>query len=345
MKRLLYLFVTILSLVLLAACGGGEKEGGTSTAGTSGESGGDSSGEAKRISIATTQTEDSHYGAYLNTFKEEVEKNSKGAIEVSLHYNSELGNERDNVESVQFGTLDGAFISSGVISNFVDKFNVLDFPFLFDNAEHARSVLNSEIGEEFNSSLLEIFIKNLGFGENGFRNNTNNERPIVSPEDLKGIKIRTMEVPIHQEVFSAFGASPTPMAWSEVFTSLQQGVIDGQENPIAIIYSSKLNEVQKYVSMSGHVYSPAVFIFNNELFESFSPELQQVLLDAAKVAQQANYDFIDQNTEAQLEELKQLGMEVNEIDLKAFQDAAQPVIDKYKGDYAELYDKIKAAAK
>ncbi|RTQ92654.1 DctP family TRAP transporter solute-binding subunit [Lysinibacillus telephonicus] len=335
MKKRLLLLTTILSLILLGACGGGEKQG---------ESSGESNDEAKRISIATTQTEDSHYGAYLNTFKEEVEKNSNGAIEVSLHYNSELGNERDNVESVQMGTLDGAFISSGVISNFVDEFNVLDFPFLFENTEHARSVLNSDIGEEFNASLLEVGIKNLGFGENGFRNITNNERPIVTPKDLEGIKIRTMEVPIHQEVFAEFGASPTPMAWSEVFTSLQQGVIDAQENPIAIIYSSKLNEVQKYVSMSGHVYSPAVFIFNNELFESFSGDLQQVLLDAAKVAQQANYDFIDQNTEAQLEELKQLGMEINEIDLKAFQDAAQPVIDKYKGEYSELYDKIKAAA-
>lgn len=335
MKKLFFLITTILTIVVLAACGGEKSEGNSTEATNS---------EPKKISIATTQTEDSHYGAYLSTFEEEVEKNSNGAIEVNVHYNSELGNERDNVESVQMGTLDGAFISSGVISNFVDEFNVLDFPFLFESTEHARSVLNSEIGEEFNTSLLGIGIKNLGFGENGFRNITNNDHPIVTPEDLDGIKIRTMEVPIHQEVFAAFGASPTPMGWSEVFTSLQQGVIDAQENPIAIIYSSKLNEVQKYISMSGHVYSPAVFIFNNELFESFSDDLQQVLLDAAKVAQQANYDFIDQNTESQLAELKELGVEINEIDLKAFQDAAQPVIDKYKGDYAELYDKIKAAA-
>jgi len=342
MKKYLSLLSIPVLAVGLAACGGGEKE--TATAPTNSDSG-ETKVEAKEITINTTQTEDSHYGEYLTTFEEEVEKNSNGAIEVSVHYNSELGNERDNVESVQMGTLDGAFISSGVISNFVPEFNVLDFPFLFENAEHARSVFNGEIGDELNEKLLSVGIKNLGWGENGFRNITNSKHPIEKPEDLKGIKIRTMEVPIHQEVFAAFGASPTPMAWSEVFTSLQQGVIDGQENPIPIIYSSKFEEVQDYVSLTGHVYSPAVFIFNNELFDSFSPDLQQVLTEAAKAAQQAEYEFIDTNTAAQIEELKSKGMQVNEVDIKPFQDAAQPVIDKYKGDYAELYDKIKAAAK
>ncbi|WP_052131528.1 DctP family TRAP transporter solute-binding subunit [Planococcus sp. CAU13] len=336
MKKLILLgFISILAL-LVAACGNSDSDAGVE--GSSGESSSD------KLTIGTTQTEDSHYGAFLKTFKEKVEADSNGEVTVQVHYNSEIGNERDMLESVQVGSLDGTFISTGVISNFVKEFYILDFPFLFDNVEHARTTLSGEVGDVLNEKLEENGIVNLAFAENGFRHITNSTRPIQTPEDLEGVKIRTMEVPLHQEVFSAFGASPTPMAWGEVFTSLQQGVIDAQENPIAIIHSSKLEEVQQYASLSGHVYSPAVLLVGKSTIEKFSDDHQEIIREAAEEAKQANFKFIDENEATQIEELKSKGMEINEVDVAAFQAAAQPIIDKHKGEYEELYNKIKEGA-
>lgn len=337
MKKLMLLVIISILTIVLAACGGSDST-------TSGSTDVEAESFASKLTVGTTQTEDSHYGAFLKTFKEKIEADSNGEISVSIHYNSEIGNERDMLESVQLGTLDGTFISTGVISNFVKDFNVLDFPFLFDNVEHARTTLSGEVGDILNSKLEENGIVNLAFAENGFRHITNSKQPIEKPEDLEKLKIRTMEVPIHQEVFSAFGASPTPMAWSEVFTSLQQGVIDAQENPIAIIYSSKFEEVQKYISLTGHVYSPAVLLVGKATFEKFSEEHQEIIRKASEEAKQANFTFIDDNEANQMEELKSKGMEINEVDTAAFQAAAQPTIDKYKGEYAEIYNKIKENA-
>ena len=341
MKKWFIMFTLALVVVVLAACNSSESESSSDTAGDSGSS----SGSSTSITIGTTQTDDSHYGIFLTTFKDEVEKNSNGELTVKVHFNSEIGDERSMLESVQLGTLNGTFISTGVISNFVNDFKLLDFPFLFDNSEHARQTLSGEVGDILNSKLEDNGIVNLAFAENGFRHITNNVRPIKTPDDLKGIKIRTMEVALHQEVFSAFGASPTPMTWSEVFTSLQQGVIDAQENPIPIIYSSKFDEIQKYVSLSGHVYSPAVLLVTKSMFDGLSADQQKIVREAAETAKQAEFKFIDDNTAKQLEELKEKGMEVNEIDLKAFQDAAKATIDKHKGEFEELYNKIKESAK
>lgn len=334
MKKLMILVLILFLTLILAACG--DSDTATEV---------EAEGSSSKLTVGTTQTEDSHYGAFLKKFKEKIEADSNGEISVAIHYNSEIGNERDMLESVQLGTLDGTFISTGVISNFVKDFNVLDFPFLFDNVEHARTTLSGEVGDILNSKLEENGIINLAFAENGFRHITNSTLPIEKPEDLIGIKIRTMEVPLHQEVFSAFGASPTPMAWSEVFTSLQQGVIDAQENPIAIIYSSKFEEIQDYVSLSGHVYSPAVLLVGKATLEKFSKEHQEIIREASEEAKQANFTFIDENEANQIEELKSKGMEINEVDTAAFQAAAQPTIDKYKGEYEEIYNKIKESAK
>lgn len=329
-RKLLLLITAIITVMVLAACGSDSSE----------VSGDDAdSGKKTNISVGTTQTEDSVFAVALKKFKEEVEANSDN-LTVSLHFNSELGGEREMVESVNIGTLEAVWSSTGVISNFVPEMGVVDLPFVFDDKEHARSVMNGSVGEQLAAKLEEQNFKLLTWGENGFRHVTNSERPIEKPEDLEGLKIRTMEVKSHQEAFNIMGATSTPMAWGEVFTSLQQGVIDGQENPINIIHSSKLDEVQKYVSLTGHVYSPTAFLMGKSLFNGLSEEDQQVVLDAAEKAKEENYAYGDEMEQKFVDELKEKGMEFNEVDKKAFKEAVQPVIDKHKDDYGSLYDEI-----
>jgi tripartite ATP-independent periplasmic transporter solute receptor, DctP family len=182
------------------------------------------------------------YHRGLVEFARLIENRTNGKYRIDLYPSAQLGNERDMIEGLQLGTLDLVVTSTGPVSNFVPRMGVVDLPYLFKNRQHAYTVLDGPIGE----SLLEGFkgngIVGLAFWENGFRCLTNSRRPIKTPEDVKGLKIRTME---NIATFKCLGASPTPMAWSEVFTSLQQGVLDGQENPISIIYHQRIYEVQK----------------------------------------------------------------------------------------------------
>lgn len=335
MKRVKFL-VMILAMVLIVSACGKNDEG----ANNSSNAKGGNSDEVVELSFGTTQTEQSNIAAALHGLKEKAEAESDGKIKINLHFNSELGGEREMVEAVNIGTLDGVITSTGVISNFVDEMGVLDLPFIFEDTDHARAMMNGEVGDILSGKLEENNFKLLVWAENGFRHITNNKKPIVHPEDLKGMKIRTMEVKVHQEAFQELGASPTPMAWGEVFTSLQQGVIDGQENPIAIIYSSKLEEVQKYTSLTGHVYSPLALMLNKDVFDNLSEENQKILLSAAEEGQKANYTYMDEEEEKNKNALIESGMQFNEVDKSEFKEKIAPVIDEYKDDFKELYDLI-----
>jgi len=334
-KFLSFSFVALLAMIVLAACGGGEKTA-TEDSGSGDKS---ESVEKTVINVGTTQTEDSVFAAALNKFKGEVESKTDN-VEVSLHFNSEMGGEREMVEAVNIGTLEGVWSSTGVIANFVPEMSVVDLPFLFRDKEHARKVMNGPVGEELTEKLSAQNFKLLTYGENGFRHITNSERPITKPEDLKGLKIRTMEVKSHIEAFEALGATATPMAWGEVFTSLQQGVIDGQENPIPILHSSKLNEVNEFASLTGHVYSPTVLMIGNQIWDKLTEEDQQIVMDAAKAAQEENYSVGDSKETEYITWLEENGMKFNEVDKQAFVDAVQPVVDEHKKEVEDLYNKI-----
>src|SRR5690606_429183 len=197
-----------------------------------------------KMNISVPQ--DSHYGVAVDTFAAEVEKRTNGRYKIQNFYASALGNEREAIEAVQLGTLDMAMSSTGPVPNFVPELAILDIPFLFRDYAHARATLDGPIGQEMLKKFEPIGIKALAWGENGFRHMTNSQRPVRTPEDLKGLKMRTMENPIHMQAYKGFGIIPTPMAISEVFTALQQGTVDGQENPISVIQSWKVDRVQKH---------------------------------------------------------------------------------------------------
>ena len=195
------------------------------------------------------------YQLGLEKFSELVSEKTGGKVKVEVFHSSQLGNERDLIEGLQLGTVEMCIVSTAPLSNFTTQFNVFDLPFIFSETQKTREILDGPIGQEILDTLDAQGIVGLCYFENGFRNVTNNVRPITKPEDLKGLKIRTMESPIHMASFRAMGANPTPMALGELFTALQLGTVDGQENPLAIINTSKFYEVQKFLSITEHFYA------------------------------------------------------------------------------------------
>lgn len=287
--------------------------------------------------------EGSHHHVGAKAFGDKLEELTEGRIKVKYHYNNALGGEREAVEGMSINSIDMAIASTGPIGGFVPDYFLFDLPYLMENHEHAHAVLDSEIGEELAAKLEETAnVKILAWMENGFRHETNSVRAINTPEDLKGIKHRTQESEVQVDTWTALGANATPMAWPEVYTALQQNVMESQENPLPTIFDVKFYEVQDYLAMTQHVYSPAPMMMSKKLFDSFSVEDQQALLEAAEHAlplqRQAS---LDQETEMK-KKLVEEGMELTEPDLAPFREAVEPVYEKWAPEIGqELVDKVR----
>jgi len=280
-----------------------------------------------------------HLGAVR--FSELVAQRTNNKVKIDVYPSTQLGNERDMVEGLQLGTIDLVVTSTGPLGGFVPKMFVVDLPFLFRDREHAYKVLDGPIGRDLLDAFSAKGIKGLAFWENGFRQITNNVRPIEKPEDLKGIKIRTMENKVHLASFKAFGASPTPMAWSEVYTALQQKTIDAQENPIAIIYHQKIFEVQKYLTLTGHFYSPTPLLMSLKAFDSLPKDIQKIMLDTAIECATYERNLLRDSEAKQIAEIKAKGMQVTTPNKKPFLDAAAPVYKEFEAQFGkETIDKI-----
>ncbi|MCM5571457.1 TRAP transporter substrate-binding protein [Burkholderiaceae bacterium FT117] len=294
-----------------------------------------------RISIATTK--DSHQGVAIDTFAQEVEKRTNGRYKIQTFYSGALGGEREYIEAVQLGTQELAFSSTGPVPNFVPETKILDVPFLFRDKAHARKVLDGEIGQELLKKFESKGFKALAWGENGVRHMTNSKRPVNAPDDLKGLKMRTMENPVHIAAYKGLGIVTTPMAFPEVFTALQQGTVDGQENPLSVIMAAKFDQVQKHLSLTGHVYSPAIMLMNKGAFDKLSAADKQAFLDAAKVAVEANRARVDKDDANGVAELRKRGMEVIEnVDKAKFVATLAPVMAQFEKEFGkEALDKIR----
>lgn len=249
----------------------------------------------------------------LQLMKEYVEQHTKGRVQVHIFPNSQLGAELESVEQVQMGTLEMATASIAPIVTFQEKFAVLDIPFLFADYLQAWAVLDSKTGTDLLDTLEETGLLGLAYMENGYRHTTNSVKPITSPADFKGLKIRTMQNPYHVENFSKLGANPTPIPFSEVYMALTQRIADGQENPIANIWDMKLIEVQKYLSLTGHIYDAMPLVTNRKWFKSLPLEDQAIIRTGATLGM--NYSrFINSSRENMvIEKLRSLGMQINEL--------------------------------
>jgi tripartite ATP-independent transporter DctP family solute receptor len=281
-----------------------------------------------KMNISLAQN--SSYGVAIDTFAREVEQRTQGRYKVQNFYSAALGAERESVEGVQLGTLDLTLTSTGPLPNFVPEVAILDIPFLFRDYAHARAVLDGPIGAELLQKFPAKNLIALAWAENGFRHMTNSKHPVNTPDDLRGLKMRTMENPIHIQAYKQFGILPTPMAFTEVFTALQQGTVDGQENPLSVITSAKLDQVQKYLSLTGHVYSPAVILMNKGKWDALSAADKQAFTDAARAAVAANRARIDDDERKAVADLRAKGMVVaDHVDKAKFQAQLAPVYAEF----------------
>jgi tripartite ATP-independent transporter DctP family solute receptor len=284
------------------------------------------------------------YQTSLVEFARLVDEKSKGTIKVDVFHSSQLGNERDMVEGLQLGTMEMALVSTAPLASFTKDFLVFDLPFIFKDTQTARSVVDSEIGTELLKGLDKQEIKGICYFENGFRNVTNSKLPIESPKDLNGMKIRTMENAVHMDSFTALGADPTPMAFGELFTALQQKTIDAQENPLAIIDTSKFYEVQEYLSITEHFYAPAPMLMGAKFYNGLTAEQQKIITESALEARDFERKLLDTTNEKLIVFLEEKGMKINYPDKTPFIKAVQSVYEKYTGTIpAELIKKVQAA--
>jgi tripartite ATP-independent transporter DctP family solute receptor len=286
------------------------------------------------LKLATVTPLHHAYAVGANEFARLIEQGTQGEVVVKVFAGGQLGTgERELLEGLQVGTIDMAVTATGPISNFVENMGVVDLPFLFPSYQQVDKVLDGQVGKRLLDELASVGIKGLAFFENGFRNFTNSKRPLRKPEDFKGLKFRTMENPVHLAAVRQLGAQAVPMSWGEVYTALQTKVIDGQENPIAIIYAYKMSEVQKYLTLSGHFYSPAPLTMSLTKYKELKPGWQVLFREAALKAAAFERNIIRDNEVKQLEELKKLGMEINEVDKALFVGAMAPVYEKFYEKY------------
>ncbi len=299
---------------------------------------------AKVIKLGTTVNEQDSFQVAALKFAELVKERTNGEYGIEIYPNAALGDERTMLEGMQMGTMDMGIITSGPFVNFVPEFGVLDLPFIFANNAHAHAVLDGELGQSILAKLDGVGIKGLAYAERGFRNLTNSVRPVVNAGDIKGLKVRVMENEVYTNTFKSLGVNAVPMAWTETLTALQQGTIEGQENPVNVIHAFKLWESQKYVTMTRHAYASAIFTMSKRLFDKLPADVQKIVKDAAQEAAVYERAWVADNEARQMEDLKKNGMQIVENpDIESFKAGVQSVYDKYPAFAGDL-KRIQAAA-
>ena len=264
-----------------------------------------------RVSVCNAPSHPQNIG--LEIFRQYVEAKTDGQVTVAVYPNSQLGGERESVEQCKNGSLEMATASAGPLTTFNNKFMVLDIPFAFDSYERAWLVLDGPMGQKLLDSCEEVGLKGLAYMENGFRHVTNNVKPINTLEDLKGLKIRTMEAPMHMENFKNLGSNPTPVPWTDLYLTLQQKMVDGQENPLANLWEVKMYEVQKYASLTGHIYDPMPLVADLKWFNELSPDLQSIIEKGAILGQNYSRSVNAAREEELAKLLTAKGMAINDV--------------------------------
>ncbi|MFT3812480.1 MAG: TRAP transporter substrate-binding protein [Acidovorax sp.] len=292
--------------------------------------------QAKEVKLGYALAVNSHYGAAAQAWADTVEKGTSGAFKFKQFPASALGGEREMVEGLQLGTLEAVAVSTGSLSNFVPDVGVVDIPFLLRDTQHARAVLDGAFGQALLDKFKARGLIALAWGEQGFRHLTNNKHPVQKVDDLKGLKIRVTENPVHITAFKTLGAAPTPMSWPEVIGALQQGIIDGQENPISVLASAKLWQVQKYLTLTAHVYAPVALIVSPAFWNGLTDAQKATFAQGAKAGALASRAFVDAVEKKGVEEAKSHGMQVVEkVDQAAFRAALEPAYKEYAKKFGQ----------
>ena len=339
-KRFLALIMIAMLAFSLAACGGGSSDSG------SGDANSFAGGQKFAIKIGHSDTTENLIHKSLENFKAYVEEQSGGAVTVDIYAAEQLGSNAEMAEMIEMGSLDAMMMPQGQEAQFAPKINTLGLPFLFENYDQVYKVLDSEIGDELVADLEGHNMIQLAYWENGLRQTTNSKKAINGPDDFKGLKIRTPEDAMTIAIFTALGASPSPLAFSELYLALQQGTFDGQENPVANIHANNFQDVQKYLAMTNHKYECKNMIFSLTSWNKYPEDVQNLLKEAAKTYGDEHRKAIVDSQETQLKELQDAGMEVSNPDIDALKKATESVYTDFyaQNDWAEeLVGRIQGA--
>lgn len=326
MKKILGLAVLFLMMLVVSACGSSDDASADPAA---------DGGEKYNLQMSVTVNDSSTWYKAAEKLAEDISEETDGRISIDVFPNEQLsgGDSGQTVEMLSNGSIDLTFNSTIIYSVLDERLGVASAPFLFRNHEEVDKVFNGDGGDALVDILREIGVEPLGYGENGFRQLTNSVHEIASPEDLKGLKIRIPGMKMYIDLFRAFGSDPSTMTFAEVFTALQQHTIDGQENPIDVIHSSRLDEVQDYMTMWNYSYDPLVLGINKELYDSMSQEDQELFSRLGEEAAAYQVELARELEAEQIEELEERGMQLyypTDEELDAFTEAVQDIYDKYE---------------
>lgn len=340
-KSLVFILCLVVAISLvLVGCGGKKEE--------------PKKAEQKKISIkmsVTTPSESSPWNIGAKKWAELVKERTNGRVEITTFPNEQLssGNQQKGIEQVAAGVT-GASLHSTIIYSVIEpKLAVVSMPWIMPNNAAVDKAMKGAPGEKVKDLIRAKGIEPLAFGENGFRHWTNSKRPLATPDDMKGLKIRVPGMKMYISLFKAMGADPTSMSFSEVFTALQQGTVDGQENPISVIYTTKLNEVQKYMTICNYSYDPIVLGVNKKLWDSIDKDTQAIMKKAAEEAMALNIKLTREDEAKQLDEMKKKGLQVNVLtpeQIKVFQGSVTSVYKEQESVIGkDLLDLFVAAGK
>jgi tripartite ATP-independent transporter DctP family solute receptor len=294
-----------------------------------------SANAATTIKIGHVLNTDHSWHKCLIGFAADVKKETKGRVIVQVYPSGQLGNEKDVVEGLSMQTIDGGLVGGGSFQPIEPKMGIEALPYAWPTHQAAYKAYDGKLGKSLIALLAKKGIIGISWWENGFRNITNNKKPITKPADLKGLKIRVTPDKMRLDTFNALGATPMPIAFGELYSALQQGVVDGEENPYAIIYSNAFYEVQKYLSISNHIWGSALLCVNKTVWGKLSPADQKTFQKLAdKWCKKQRAMTIKEEGES-LAKLKAKGMKVNKVDTKAFRKAVQPVWAKYESVFGK----------
>ena len=295
-----------------------------------------------KIGWTTSDGEQDPYAITARQFAEALETLSPGTFEVQYFPNNQLGDEKEMVEGLKFGTLDVGVITNAVIANVEPAFQINDLPFLYGSHEQAHRILDGSIGNRLMAKLRDNGIVGLGFSEGGFRHMINNSKPVNTPADVEGVKYRTMQNPVFINMFESLGGNANPMAWSEVYTAVQQGTVDGLEIPVAVIHNNKFAEVTEYLSLTRHTYSALGILMSEKTYNELTLDQRITVWRAAEIAETEERMMNRANVETLIGKLEDEGMQVNQVENPgAFRDKVKPVYDRFKDEIgADLMEDI-----
>jgi tripartite ATP-independent transporter DctP family solute receptor len=281
----------------------------------------------------------------MKKFKETVEAKSGGKLKVQLFLNGTLGSDQATLSALKGGTVEMAVMNSGILASEVKALEVFDFPFLFNNEKEADAIVDGPIGQKMHAALADKGIIGLSYWELGFRNITTGKRAINKVDDIAGLKLRVIPNAINVDWVKALSANPTPLPFTEVYSAMEQGAIDGQENPISVIAANKFWEVQKYVALTNHQYNPHSVIFSKKVWDALSPAEQKIIDEAADAATKAQREAARAVLASNLELLKKNGMTVTQFppaEIAKLREKMKPVIDKHSALVGPLVGEVQA---